>query len=158
MGMVKHSQSFQNSNFAMFLQYLKNEIRDEMDFWHADKHHSFLQVDFNTLGIKLSYKVILSLFMGEIKHSQSTLKLVLLFLMEVARHVQSTQNRKLVIFLQYINKKCCNSKRFYCDAKHSGILRGSSYNRCYLLFLVFSVSAEESIVETFLVEQLLYKV
>ena len=29
-------------------------------------------------------------------------KLVLSFLMEVARHVQDTQNRKLVIFLQYI--------------------------------------------------------
>ena len=29
-------------------------------------------------------------------------KLVLLFLMEVGRHGQSTQNRKLVIFLQYV--------------------------------------------------------
>ena len=36
---------------------------------------------------------------------QSFYKLGLLFLMEVARHVQSTQNRKLVIFLQYIKKK-----------------------------------------------------
>ena len=31
--------------------------------------------------------------------------LVLFFLVEVARHVQNTQNRKLVIFLQYIKKK-----------------------------------------------------
>ena len=54
------------------LQYLKKEVRDEVDFLHTDKHQSFLQVDFNTLGIKVSYKVILSFLMGMIKHSQST--------------------------------------------------------------------------------------
>ena len=32
-------------------------------------------------------------------------KLTLLFLMEVALHVQSTQNRKLVMLLQYLKKK-----------------------------------------------------
>ena len=99
-------------------------------FLHADKHQNFLQVDFNTLGIKDAYKVILSLLLGMIKHSQSSQgnkfaislqylkkevrkgvyflhsdehqsfeKLGLLFLMEVARYIQSTQNRKLVIFL-----------------------------------------------------------
>ena len=36
---------------------------------------------------------------------QSFYKLVLSFLMEVAIHAQNTQNRKLVIFLQYIKKK-----------------------------------------------------
>ena len=52
----------------MSLQYLKKEV----DFLHACKYQSFLQVDFNTLGIKVSYKVILSLLMGMIKHCQST--------------------------------------------------------------------------------------
>ena len=52
MGMDKHPQSSQNSEFAMFLQYLKKEVKDEVDFWHADKHQSFLKVFFNTLGIK----------------------------------------------------------------------------------------------------------
>ena len=130
MGMVKHSQSSQNSKCAMF-QFLKKEARYEVYFLHADKHQSFLQVDFYTFGIKFSNKVILSLLMGMIKDSQSThsnkfaisqkevrdgvrflhadkhqsfCKLTLLFLMEVARHVQSTQNRKLVIFLQYHKK------------------------------------------------------
>ena len=136
-------------------------------FLHADKHQSF-----NTLGIKVFYKLILSLLMGKIKHSQITHsnkfaiflqylkkevismsqerhgvhfwhadkrqnfhKLVLSFLMEVARHFQNTQNRKLVIFLQYIKKNCPNCFVFYCDAKHSDILlRGSSHVRCYLLF------------------------
>ena len=121
MGMGKHSQSFQNSKLAMSLQYLKKEVRGEVDFLYADKHQNFLQVEFNTLGIKVSYKVILSLLIGMIKHSQITqsnkylkkevrdefrylhrdkhqsfYKLALSFLMEVARHVQSTQNRKLL--------------------------------------------------------------
>ena len=56
MGMVKHSQKSQKSEFAMSLQYLKKEV-DEIDFLHADKHQSFLEVCFNTLGIKVSYKV-----------------------------------------------------------------------------------------------------
>ena len=47
MGMVKHSKSHQNSWFAMSLQYLKKEVRDEVDFLHADKHQSLLQVNFN---------------------------------------------------------------------------------------------------------------
>ena len=72
MGMVKHSQSYQNSKLAMSLQYLKKEVRDEVDFLHADKHQNFPQVDFNTLSINIFYKVILSLLMGMIKHSQST--------------------------------------------------------------------------------------
>ena len=45
----------------MSLQYFKKEGRDEVDFFAAVKHQSFLQVDFNTLSIKVSYKVILSL-------------------------------------------------------------------------------------------------
>ena len=58
--------------FVMFLQYLKKEGRDEVDFLHADKHQSLLQVDFNTLSIKVFCKFILSLLMGMIRHSQST--------------------------------------------------------------------------------------
>ena len=72
MGMVKHSDSSQYSKFAIFLQHLKKEVRDEVDFLDVDKHQSFLQVDLNTLGIKVSYKVILSLLTDMIKHSQGT--------------------------------------------------------------------------------------
>ena len=87
MGMVKHSQSFQNSKLAMSLQYLKKEVRDELYFWHIDKHQSFLQVDFNTLDIKSSYKVILPLLLDMIKHSEST------------------QSNSFAISLQYPKKK-----------------------------------------------------
>ena len=57
MWMVKHFQSSQSSKFAMPLQYLKKEVRDDVDFLHADKHQSFRQVDFNTLVIKVSHKI-----------------------------------------------------------------------------------------------------
>ena len=87
MGMVKYSQVSQNNKFAMSLQYLKKEVRDELDFSHADKHQSFPQVDFNTLSIKVFYKMILSLLMGMIKHSQSA------------------QSNKLSIALQYLKNE-----------------------------------------------------
>ena len=64
-------------------------------------------------------------------------KLVLSFLMEVARHVQDTQNRKLVIFLQYIKTNCRNCFVFYSDAKHLDVLRGFSHVH-YYLFKIFS--------------------
>ena len=86
MGTVKHFQSSQNSKFAVSLQYLKKEFKDEIYFLHADKHQSFLQVDFNTLGTKVSYKVILSLSMGMNKDSQTT------------------QSNKFAISLQYLRK------------------------------------------------------
>ena len=59
MGMIKHSQSSQNSKFAMSLQYLRKEVTDEVDL-HADERQSFVQVEFNTLNIKVSCSVILS--------------------------------------------------------------------------------------------------
>ena len=86
MGMIKHSQSSQNIKFAMSLQYLQKQVRDEVAFLYADKHPSFLQVYFNTLGVKVSCKLILSLLMGMIKHSQST------------------QINKFAISLQYLKK------------------------------------------------------
>ena len=38
MGVIKHFQSSQNAKFAMSLQYLQKQVRDEVDFLHADKH------------------------------------------------------------------------------------------------------------------------
>ena len=55
---------------------------------------SFLQVDFSTFGIEISYKVILSLLMGMIKHSQST------------------QSNKFAISLQYLEKEIRNGVHF----------------------------------------------
>ena len=42
---TKHAQITQNNKFAISLQYVKKEVSDEVDFLHADKHESFLQID-----------------------------------------------------------------------------------------------------------------
>ena len=103
MVMVKHSQSSQNSKFAMSLQYLKKELRDEVDFLCPDEHQSFLQVDVSTLDLKVSYKVILSSSMGMIKHSQST------------------QSSKFVISSQHLKNKA-RDVHFSHD-KHQGFFK-----------------------------------
>ena len=43
--MARHAQITQNNKFAISLQYLKKELSDEVDFLHADKHESLLQID-----------------------------------------------------------------------------------------------------------------
>ena len=112
------------------------------------------KVYFNTLNIKVASKVAIIIINGhdqvfsnysnkfaislpylkkEIRNGdhfwdadkrQSFYKLVLSFLIKLTRHVQNTQNRKLVIFLQYIRKNvvtalCCivmqNIQIFYKD-------------------------------------------
>ena len=88
--MFKHFQSSQNSNFATFLQCLKKEVKDEVDFLHGDKHQSFLKAYFNTLGSKFPTRLILSLLMGMIKHSQIT------------------ENNKFAISLQYSKNQVRN--------------------------------------------------
>ena len=55
-----------NSKFTI----IKKEDSDDVDFLHADNYQSGLQVDFNTLGTKVGYKVILWLLIGMMKHSQ----------------------------------------------------------------------------------------
>ena len=145
-----------------YYKLLKEEVRDEVDILHAEPQ-SFLQVDFNTLPIKVSYKVILTLLIVTLKvlkkkkvalslqyhkielgmafifsHTdkhQSSYKSALSFFMEVARHVQNTQ-KKLVMFLQFIKKKEETAFVFYCDAKHSHICRGSSHVTCFSVLLV----------------------
>ena len=43
MGMVKNSQSSQSSKFAMSLQYLKKEVKAEVNFLHAEFPKSLCQ-------------------------------------------------------------------------------------------------------------------
>ena len=56
---TRHAQITQNNKFAIFLQYLKKEVSDEIDFLHADKHGSLLQIDAMILMVM-------------VKHSQSS--------------------------------------------------------------------------------------
>ena len=134
MGMIKQNGS-QNNKFTMYLQYLKKYgvKRDEVDFfwswvsyklisilWASNfptrwyyRHWrawssilkvlkvSSLQYLYNILKKKLGMEFIICMQIN----IQRFYKLALSFLMEVARHVQSTQNKKLIIFLQYTKKK-----------------------------------------------------
>ena len=43
--MAWHVQISQNNKLVISLSYLKKEVRDEVNFLHADKHESFLQTD-----------------------------------------------------------------------------------------------------------------
>ena len=79
---------------------------------HVGKHQSFLQVDFNTLGTKDAYKVILSLLLDMIKHSQST------------------QSNKFAISLQYLKKEVRKRVHFLHADEHQ------SFYKLGLLFLM----------------------
>ena len=59
MCVARHAEITQNGKFAISLQYLKKEVNDEVDFLHADKHESVIQIDTMIL-------------MGMVKHSQSS--------------------------------------------------------------------------------------
>ena len=59
MGMVKHSQITQSNKFGISKQYLKKEVRNGGNFWHADKRQSF-------------YKLVLSFFMEVAIHFQNS--------------------------------------------------------------------------------------
>ena len=42
---TRRAQITENNQFAFSLQYLKKKVIDEVDFLHADKHESLLQID-----------------------------------------------------------------------------------------------------------------
>ena len=50
MGMIKRSQITKSNKYAISLQYLKKEVRNEDHFWHTDKRQIF-------------YKLVLSFLM-----------------------------------------------------------------------------------------------
>ena len=54
------------------------------------------------------------------------------FLMNVASHVQSTRKESLLNFSNILRKSIATAFVFYCDAKHSDTLLGSSHVCCYL--------------------------
>ena len=137
----------------MSSQYLKKEVRDDINFLHVDKHESFVQVDFNNLGIKVSFKWKLSLLMGMMKHFQSSQSIkfsisLQYFKKEVTNVVFFFCMQINIKFLQVdiivfdgIGQACSKyPKYFYCKSKHSDILQkhsnilpGSSHVHCCLL-------------------------
>ena len=43
--MARHAKITQNNKFAIYLQYLKKELSNEVVFLDTDKHESLLQID-----------------------------------------------------------------------------------------------------------------
>ena len=84
MGMAEYSKVPKIASLEYLYNNSKKMLEMKLIFLHADKHQSFLQADFNTLSIKVFYKLILSLFMGD-----------------MVKHSQSTQSNKLAIALKY---------------------------------------------------------
>ena len=141
----------------MSLQYLKKEVSDEVHFLYQSVN---LKVDFNNLGVKISYKAILSLLIGMIKHSQSTqsnkftiflqyreefifcmqmnikkfLK-VSIVILDGSRQICPKYSKKKVgnIFAIYYEKSIGTALVLYFDAKYWDILRRSSHVCYYLL-------------------------
>ena len=139
---------------------LRNKWVIKLIFLHADKHESFLQIDSMLLmglinlpkipkiaSLQCLYDISKKVkgkvgFLHSDKH-QSSYKAILSLLMGMNRHSQSTQNNKFSMSLQYPKKtlgmkiiSIAISFLFYCDAKHSDLLPGSSHVCCYLLLLL----------------------
>ena len=106
---ARHAQTTQNNKFAISLQYLKKEVSDEVDFLHADKHESFLQIDAVIFyggwssvpkepKISLQYLCNISRKTGRMKlifclqiNIKDFFKLILSFQVCVAKNAQITQ-------------------------------------------------------------------
>ena len=50
LSLSNHSQSTQNKKFVISVQYVKENVKDEVEFLPACKHQSFLQIDTIILG------------------------------------------------------------------------------------------------------------
>ena len=82
------------------LYNISKKVKDKVDFFHADKHQSLLQVVFNTFGITVSYKEVLYV------------------LMDITKHSQSTQSKKFVISLKYRKKEVKDGVHILHADKH----------------------------------------
>ena len=71
---IRHAQNTQNNKFAISLQCLEENVKDEVDLLPADKLQRFLQIDLIILGVC------------------------------VASYAEITQNNKFATCLQYLKK------------------------------------------------------
>ena len=91
----------------------KKKLQMKLIFLYPDKHQSFLQVGLNTLEQKVFNKMMLSLSMGMLKHSQSA------------------QSDKFAISVQFLKKK---EVRDGAHLLHAG--KHQSFFKLALLFLM----------------------
>ena len=56
--LARHTQSTQNNKITISLQYLMENVKDEVDFLPANKHQSFLETDIINLGVWRSMPIL----------------------------------------------------------------------------------------------------
>ena len=109
-----------NQIAVFFKMYLRKEVNNKVNFWHADKRQSFLQVETIILGVRSEAypKYPKEEFFISLQYLQKIVRDKLIFYLEintkvfyklivspwqcVARHAQSTQNNNFAISLQYL--------------------------------------------------------
>ena len=117
-----------NNRVAISLQYLKENVKDEVDFSTADKRQRFLQIHAIILGLcdqvcpnnqKSKFAISLQYLMKKVsdeinflhadKH-ESFLQIDTMIFRGMVKHSQSLQNSKFVISLQYLK----NMRLIFC--------------------------------------------
>ena len=83
--MARHAHITQNNKFAISLQHLKKEVSDTVDFLHADKHESLLQIDTMILmeTVKYSQSSQNRKFAMSLQYLKKKLELKLTFCMQI---------------------------------------------------------------------------
>ena len=82
----------QINKFAISLQHVKNEANDTVEFLHAGKHESLLQIDTKTVLIGMD------------------------------KQCQISQNSKFAMSLQYLLKEVSDEVDFFDAGKHQSFL------------------------------------
>ena len=136
------------------LYNIPKKVRDEVEFFDADKDQSFLRVNFNTLNIKVFYSVIgmimktwrawwwewssiLKVFKVTSLQCLYNISKNMLWMEFLIFDVSSQTCPKypkkgsLLNFSNILRKSIATALMFYCDAKHSDTLLGSSHVCCY---------------------------
>ena len=54
MCVARHAESTQNNKFTISMQYLKENVKNKVDFLLAYKPQSFLQIDNIILGMRMT--------------------------------------------------------------------------------------------------------
>ena len=111
MCVTRHAQITWNNKSAISLQHVKKEVSDAVDFLHADKHESLLQIDTKIfwwvwssipdVPKKSSLQCLYNISKKKLWMEFSIFDVNYRFLMKVARHVQSCC---------YLFLGCCGQK------------------------------------------------
>ena len=88
---------FPKKGILQCLYNIPKKVVTEVDFFDADKHQSFITVDFNTLDIYNDFDNLQSFLQWD-RHDHENVKGMVMGMM---KHSQSTQSNKFAMSLQY---------------------------------------------------------